>query len=82
MSTVVDESVHVKQHPDDFIGVSGMGKGSAGMLGKWAKIIVKISQTKCLLFNIFEKKLEKGFSSIKAPDKVKSKATVVLTSSE
>ena len=51
MSTVVDESVHVKQHPDDFIGVSGMGKGSAGMLGKWAKIIVKISQTKCLLYS-------------------------------
>ena len=52
------------------------------MFGKWAKIIVKITQTKCLLFNIYEKKPEKGFSTIKAPEKIKSKASVILTSKD
>lgn len=57
------------------------GKGHA-VTPNWAKIVVKISLQKCLLFNILEKKVDKAFSSIKAPEKIKSKASIVLTSND
>jgi len=34
------------------------------------------------LFNILEKKIEKAFSSIKAPEKIKSKASIILTNND
>jgi hypothetical protein len=34
------------------------------------------------LFNILEKKVERAFSQIKAPEKIKSKASIILTNND
>lgn len=52
------------------------------MKGTWAKIIVKITHQRCILFNIAEKNIDEAFSSIKAPEGIKCKASIILTSNE
>ena len=64
------------------VSTGGKGRNLPPLMNQWAKIIVKISQQRCILFNLFEKRVEKAFSTIRAPDKIKSKASVVLTSNE
>ena len=46
------------------------------MKGTWAKIIVKITHQRCILFNIAEKNIDEAFSSIKAPEGIKCKASM------
>ncbi|TNV84120.1 hypothetical protein FGO68_gene4153 [Halteria grandinella] len=59
--------------------ISGKGRSLAS---QFAKIVVKISLQRCILFNILEKQVYKAFSQIKAPEKIKSKASIVLTNND
>ena len=59
-----------------------MGKDNSRKMN-WAKIVVKISQQKCWLFNIYEKNLNEAFQIIKIPTEVnsiKNGAQIILTS--
>lgn len=47
-----------------------------------ANVICKITMQRCLLFDIQSRYIEQAFTQIKAPDGIKSKVTLVLTSSE
>ncbi|CDW85214.1 kelch motif family protein [Stylonychia lemnae] len=63
--------------------LQGQGKASAAsQFYESKKVVVKISNLKCLLFNLLSKRLEKGFSSIKAPEGLRSKTSIVLTTTE